>query len=99
MTRLDFKSKLQLIVFAITILTFIWVIFSSIHTYNTHLDKIENQIDEVKQLILYNVIWGNEIPLQEKSKACDIYIKLGYNSLTKKHCDSIIVKVGNKNEI
>lgn len=43
-----------------------------------------------RRLSLKNNIWNRDIPIQEKLASCDEYIKLGYNSYTKAHCDDLV---------
>ena len=36
------------------------------------------------------MIWSYGIPNKDKLEACDSYIKLGYNSETKKYCEKLL---------
>lgn len=70
----------------------LWSIFS---TYQDYIDKNEELIVTIKttqQMALKSVIWNEEIPIAERASACDVYLSAGYNSLTKKECESILDK-------
>ena len=47
---------------------------------------------------LKSVIWNDNIPLGERTTACDTYLNAGYNSLTKKHCEKILKESEEYNE-
>lgn len=76
----------------VALVTGIWFVFS---TYQSFINKNEDLLDTIKttqQMALKSVIWNEEIPLPERASACDVYLNAGYNSLTKKECESIIEK-------
>lgn len=57
-------------------------------------EKIDNAYNEIlatiktnEQMSLKSIIWNDNIPISDRLSACDIYIKKGYNSVTKKHCE------------
>lgn len=88
-----YKKVYTLVIFFIgLIIGGIWSIFS---TYQGFLDKNEELISTIKttqQMALKSVIWNEEIPIAERASACDVYLNAGYNSLTKKECESILEK-------
>lgn len=66
-------------------------------------NKIESQLEDIRiiatnnqQMTLKNTIWNEDIPIEDRTTACDIYLDAGYNSLTKKKCESIINKGANE---
>jgi len=72
------------------------------YTFGTY-NKIENQLEDIKliatnnqQMTLKNTIWNDDIPLEDRTSACDIYLSAGYNSLTKKKCEKIIEEGANE---
>lgn len=76
----------------VALVTGIWFVFS---TYQSFINKNEDLLETIKttqQMALKSVIWNEEIPLPERASACDVYLSAGYNSLTKKECESIIEK-------
>lgn len=67
-----------------------WSLFNK---YQEILDKNEETLVTIKttqQMALKSVIWNEDIPKIERISACDVYIAAGYNSATKKHCETII---------
>lgn len=67
-----------------------WSLFNK---YQEMLDKNEETLITIKttqQMSLKSVIWNEGIPEIERISACDVYIAAGYNSATKKHCETII---------
>lgn len=70
----------------------ICTLFFRIHNVLNETDKILSKIETTQQMALKSVIWNEEIPLTERTSACDVYLNAGYNSLTKKECETIIQK-------
>ncbi len=65
-------------------------IFMFLHQFLIKFDETIDTIKTTQQMALKSVIWNNNVPQGERVSACDIYIKAGYNSLTKKECQHII---------
>lgn len=89
----QYKTAITLVIFFIG---GIWFIFNQ---YQKVLDKNEQILAELKtttQMALKAVIWNEDIPLTERSSACDVYLAAGYNSMTKKECQVIIEKGANQ---
>lgn len=89
-----YKKGYGLITFFIGLLfgliSILWAVFIK---YQGFLDKYEELIktnQTTQQMALKSVIWNEEIPEIERISACDIYLNSGYNSATKKHCETII---------
>lgn len=82
-----YKEKYLLIMFFATT---IWSIFSFYQTYKDTNEELKNTLKTTQQMSLKSVIWNDNIPLAERTSACDVYLKNGYNSLTKKHCEMIL---------
>lgn len=81
------KEHYQLVIF------FIGVVVAFCTTYikiSSQYDEILNQLRTNQQMSLKSVIWSDSIPISDRVSACDTYIKAGYNSITKKHCNQIL---------
>ncbi len=65
-------------------------VFLTMHNYLNTFDDTLATIETTQQMALKSVIWNEEIPLGERASACDTYLSAGYNSLTKKECETII---------
>jgi len=65
-------------------------LFLFLHNTLNNLDEILGTLKTTQQMALKSVIWNEEIPVAERSSACDAYLSAGYNSLTKKECEIII---------
>jgi len=68
----------------------LWAIFSFYQSYLDNNEEIKDTLKTTQQMSLKSVIWNDNIPLAERSSACDVYLSNGYNSLTKKHCEMIL---------
>lgn len=82
-----FKEKYLLMTFLVGL------IFSVFMTFHNTLNKYDDILDTLKttqQMSLKSVIWNDNIPLGERTSACDVYLEAGYNSLTKKHCEKLV---------
>ena len=64
--------------------------FAFLHNNLNKYDELLETIKTTQQMSLKSVIWNQEIPLAERTSACDVYLDAGYNSLTKKLCEKII---------
>lgn len=82
-----YKEKYLLIMFFVGIL---WSIFSFYQTYKDNNEELKDTLKTTQQMSLKSVIWNDNIPLAERTSACDVYLNNGYNSLTKKHCEVIL---------
>lgn len=67
-------------------------LFLFMHNVLNKYDEILTTIQTTQQMALKSVIWNNEIPTAERASACDVYLNAGYNSLTKKECETILNK-------
>lgn len=67
-------------------------VFMFFHNFLNQNDEILATIKTTQQMALKSVIWNEDIPLAERSSACDTYLNAGYNSLTKRECEEIINK-------
>lgn len=67
-------------------------IFMSLHNVLNKNNELLMTVKTTQQMALKSVIWNEEIPLTERASACDIYLAAGYNSMTKKECETIIDK-------
>ena len=83
------KEKWMLISFFVTTVI---AIFFAFHDILNKYEEILNKLNTTQQMALKSVIWNEEIPLAERSSACDVYLSAGYNSLTKRKCEMIVNK-------
>ncbi len=74
------------------VLTILWAIFSNYQRFINKNDELLTTIKTTQQMALKSVIWNEEIPIAERASACDVYLNAGYNSLTRKECESILEK-------
>lgn len=84
-----YKEWYLLVVFFISIIS---GLFLTMHNVLNKNDEILATIKTTQQMALKSVIWNEEIPLPERASACDTYLNAGYNSLTKKECETILEK-------
>lgn len=63
----------------------LWSLFGLYNRFNEDLQTIQKST-------LRNTIWNETIPMHDRLESCDSYIKLGYNSETKKYCDELLKK-------
>lgn len=68
------------------------IAFTFYHNLLNQYDEIIKTTKTTQQMALKSVIWNEEIPIAERASACDAYLAAGYNSLTKKECETIINK-------
>lgn len=74
------------------ILTSIVALFMFSHKLLNSIDDLNKTTKTTQQMALKSVIWNDNIPLVERTSACDVYLNAGYNSMTKKECENIIDK-------
>lgn len=79
-----YKELIQIILVIISFSTFLWGMF-------TLYEKVIDTMKKTQQMALKSIIWNDNVPLQERIKACDDYIELGFNSYTKEYCRNILV--------
>lgn len=49
-------------------------------------------LNTIQKTTLRTMIWSEGIPMRDKLESCDTYLKLGYNSETKRYCEKLIEK-------
>jgi len=82
-----FFEKLKLTKEIITIIIgFIGLII----TGYAFLMSINERLSTIEKTTFRTMIWSYGIPNKDKLEACDSYIKLGYNSETKKYCEKLL---------
>lgn len=86
------KEYKEWLVIAFGILSIIWSVFIRYQGFIDKNEELVNTIKTTQQMALKSVIWNEEIPIAERASACDVYLNAGYNSLTKKECESILDK-------
>lgn len=86
------KEYWLIIVFFMSIIS---SIFLFMHNVLNKYDEILGTIKTTQQMALKSVIWNDAIPVAERASACDVYLNAGYNSLTKKECETIIIQGAN----
>lgn len=52
--------------------------------------SINGRLSTIEKTTFRTMIWSYGIPNKDKLEACDSYIKLGYNSETKKYCEKLL---------
>lgn len=85
----EFVEKIKpytiLVGWVITILGSLWMIFG---VY----DRLNDNLKVIQKSTLRNTIWNENIPMHDRLESCDSYLKLGYNSETKKYCNKLLEK-------
>jgi hypothetical protein len=83
----NIKATYVIIAFLVGVIVgaFMWL-----HNALNKYDDIIDTLNTTKQMSLKAIIWNDAIPLGERAAACDVYLNAGYNSLTKKECETII---------
>lgn len=80
-------EKLKITKEIITIIVgFIGIIIAGYSFYQAN----SNKLNAIEKTTLRTMIWSEGIPNKDKLEACDSYIKLGYNSETKKYCEKLL---------
>lgn len=82
-----FKRYWIAIAFVVTLFT---TAFAFLHNNLNKYDEILETIETTQQMSLKSVIWNQDIPIAERTSACDVYLNEGYNSLTKRLCEKIL---------
>lgn len=81
--KIDMYKKI--IGYIVSIIGILWLIFSF---YNNTM----NSLNTIQKTTLRTMIWSEGIPMHDRLESCDTYLKLGYNSETKKYCEKLIEK-------
>ena len=80
-------KKVQLLLmwggWLVAIVTILWNIFGMYYQFKDNLKIIQKST-------LRNTIWNETIPMHDRLESCDSYLKLGYNSETKKYCNKLL---------
>ena len=79
------KPYTLMIGWVISIIGFLWMIFG---VY----DRLNDNLKVIQKSTLRNTIWNENIPMHDRLESCDSYLKLGYNSETKKYCNKLLEK-------
>lgn len=61
----------------------LWSVFAMYYNFSENLKVIQKST-------LRNTIWNENIPMHDRLESCDSYLKLGYNSETKKYCNKLL---------
>lgn len=64
---------------------FLWLVF-------TFYTNTMNSLNTIQKTTLRTMIWSDGVPMHDRLESCDTYLKLGYNSETKKYCEKLIEK-------
>lgn len=64
--------------------------FAFLHNNLNKYDELLENMRTTQQMSLKSVIWNQDIPIAERTSACDVYLNEGYNSLTKRLCEKIL---------
>lgn len=79
----NLKGWQFLIGILITLTGSLWALFGFVYSFNANLKVIQKST-------LRNTIWNENIPMHDRLESCDSYLKLGYNSETKKFCNKLL---------
>ena len=90
MKLLKIEPYLKLIVTLVSILILIGSVFAAYYRFVNKLDHIDRNVVKIEQISLKAMIWNSEVPLVERLGACDNYLALGFNSYTKRYCESLL---------
>ena len=83
MKRLDkYNSLITLLTGLSTIVVALWIVFGYLSAQSIMMDKI-------LQNTLKNTITNEELSIEERLDACDVYLEKGYNSATQKKCKKL----------
>lgn len=85
MDKVEKKIK-RLITWSGWIVSIIIGLWSLFGLYN----RFYEDLKLIQKSTLRNTIWNENIPMHDRLESCDSYIKLGYNSETKKYCDDLL---------
>jgi hypothetical protein len=69
----------------VSVIIGLWSLFGLYYNFKT-------DINDIRKLTLRNTIWNETIPMHDRLESCDNYIKLGFNSETKKYCEELLKK-------
>ena len=75
----DLNGIMTLVKILVTLVTTLWIIFGYLQGQKFIMDKI-------LQNTLKNTITNENLTMEERLDACDIYLDNGYNSATEKKC-------------
>ena len=84
------KNLLEKLKMTKELITIIVGFIAVIITGYSFLTSINNRLSAIEKTTLRTMIWSHGIPNKDKLEACDSYIKLGYNSETKKYCEKLL---------
>lgn len=79
----NIKPYVSIIGWIVSAILFLWGIFGIYYTLDENLKTIQ-------KTTLRNTIWNEHIPMHDRLESCDNYLKLGYNSETKKYCNELL---------
>ena len=83
----ELTKKVQFIIlwcgWLLSFILFLWGVFGMYYQFKDNLKIIQKST-------LRNTIWNETIPMHDRLESCDSYLKLGYNSETKKYCNKLL---------
>ena len=83
----ELTKKMQLVIlwggWLLAFVLFLWGVFGKY-------TKFEDDLKIIQKSTLRNTIWNETIPMHDRLESCDSYLKLGYNSETKKYCNKLL---------
>ena len=85
----DIAQFISSITVIIGLIIGIYVYFNG---YKTDQQELKNTLMTTQRMSLKSLIWNDNIPLVERTNACDEYLSMGFNSYTKKHCEGLLMK-------
>lgn len=86
----ELTKKMQFVLlwggWLLSFVLFLWGIFGMYYQF-------KNNLKIIQKSTLRNTIWNETIPMHDRLESCDSYLKLGYNSETKKYCEKLLEKM------
>jgi uncharacterized membrane protein YvbJ len=86
------KDNLYIITACISLVVILWGVFLAYNAQLRRIDNLEEKIARNIQQTLKALIYNENIPLRERTTACDNYIELGFNSYTQEYCNRLLFR-------
>ena len=83
----EYSGLASLITLTISIVMSLWIVFGYLTGFKTMLVNVHRNT-------LKNTITNENLAIEERLAACDVYVASDYNSATRKKCDIIYKNYG-----
>jgi hypothetical protein len=84
------KKHAQALIAIAGLVSLIASIFLGTYGIMRRIEQVDEDIRTSTQYALKAIIWSSSIPKVERVSACDKYIQMGFNSFTKRYCESLM---------